>query len=245
MIVLKGINQDIMNRLKNISLFLLLSALLFNCHTEDPGPIQEDSKTFSIIDFDRLEMGSAFNIQVEEGSIFKIKARGDRRNLNDLDVYKTGNTLIVEFKNDRNRKHDTYIEITMPALRGVNFSGASISVIDGFESEGEFDFYLSGASKSQLNAGYRKINFFISGASTLRAVGLGDEMSANLSGASYLQAFDFPVREATLKLSGASISRITASNQLNVTASGASHVYYHGNPTLNAEISGASKVQKD
>jgi hypothetical protein len=34
--------------------------------------------------------------------------------------------------------------------------------------------------------------------------GLGDEINAEVSGASVLTAFDYPVREATVNLSGAS-----------------------------------------
>ncbi len=85
-------------------------------------------------------MGSAFNIEVEQGNAFSVKVKGDRRNIDDLNVYKNGNTLVVEFDDDdANRHHDTYISITMPSLKGVNFSGGSVSKIRGFESEEDLD----------------------------------------------------------------------------------------------------------
>lgn len=43
---------------------------------------------------------------------------------------------------------------------------------------------------------------------------------------------DFPVAEAKVDASGASIVTVNPSGTLNVDASGGSHVYYLGNPTL-------------
>src|ERR1044071_5862185 len=105
------------NHLISIVLIILSAAVLTSCYeTEDPGPIQETEKEFSEVDFDRLEMGDAFNITVEQGEFFKISARGDRRNIDDLSVKKVGSTLIIRFDDNRNRRHDTYITITMPEL---------------------------------------------------------------------------------------------------------------------------------
>lgn len=227
------------------SLLLISLLIVTSCDREDPGPLQEIHKSFSIVDFDRLEMGSALNIEVEHSNTFSVEAHGDRRNINDLEVRKSGNTLIISFDDDGERHHDTYIHITMPTLHAVNFSGASVSTISGFESDDELDFYLSGASVSQLDAAFRQVDVVISGASKLLVFGAGDEFNAEVSGASYFKAFDYPVREATLNLSGASEGRVTVTDELKVTAEGASAVLYRGDPTVTANTSGASTVQKD
>lgn len=225
--------------------FAVLGLFLSSCHHEDPGPLQEDRRDFSVIDFDRLEMGSAFNIIVEQGNSYSVTVKGDRRNINDLDVYKSGNTLIIEFEDNANRRHDTYITITMPTLKSINFSGASDSRIRGFESDDELNVFLSGASVLQLDADFREIDAIVSGASTLRLHGHGDELTANISGASNLQAFDYAVREASIDISGASEGKITATDELRVSAAGASSVLYRGDPAVSSTTSGASSVSKD
>lgn len=229
----------------SVSLCLLVAAFTGCDHTEDPGPLQESTETYSLVDFDRLEMGSAFNIRVEQANTFSIEVRGDRRNLNDLDVFKSGSTLIIKFDDNANRRHDTYITITMPKLKEVNFSGATESRIIGFESDEDLNIYLSGASVSQLDAGYRKVNLVLSGASSLHLFGLGDELKAEVSGASVLSAFDYPVGKADINVSGASSGKVTVSDELNVVAGGASSILYRGNPSVNSNVSGASSVQKD
>ena len=190
-------------------------------------------------------MGSGFNITVEQGNTFLIRAEGDRRNINDLDVYKSGNTLVIEYDEQQDRKHQTYITIQLPVLRSVIFSGGSVSVISGFESDEDLDVHLSGGSLAQLDAGYKDLNVVLSGGSTLKMHGLGDYLSADISGASLLSGFDYPVRHADVNLSGASSARLTVSDHLKVTASGASSVLYRGNPLITKTLSGESSVHSD
>lgn len=227
------------------ALAVTVFSILTSCCEEDPGPIQEVHKDYPIVDFDQLEMGSAFNIEVEQANAFSVKVKGDRRNIDDLNVYKNGNTLIVEFNDDANRHHDTYISITMPSLKGVNFSGASVSKIRGFESDEDLDFYLSGASISQLDVTYREVELVVTGASSLVLFGSGDQFNAEISGASTFKAFDYPVREAVIDISGASEGKVAVAEDLKVTAGGASTVLYRGNPSIISNTSGASTVQKD
>ncbi len=231
------------NILKTV-LAITVFSILTSCCKEDPGPIQEIRKEYPIVDFDRLEMGSAFNIEVEQGNAFSVKVKGDRRNIDDLNVYKNGNTLVVEFDDDANRHHDTYIYITMPSLKGVNFSGASVSKIRGFESEEDLDFYLSGASISQLDVNYREIDLVVAGASNLVLFGSGDQFHAEISGASTFKAFDYPVREAMIDISGASEGKIAVTEELKVTAGGASTVLYRGNPSIDFQYFGSQHGSK-
>lgn len=223
---------------------LILFGLL-SCETEDPGPVQKFDKEFSIIDFDRLEIGSALDVSVEQSNIYSIKVRGDRRNIDDLDLSKSGNTLVIKFDDNSNRIHKTYITITMPYLEGANFSGASTSRISGFESDDDLDLYISGSSVCQLNAGYREVNLSLSGSSNLLMSGLGDEINAEISGASVFTAFDYPVREANISVSGVSSGKVTVTDELNVVAADASSLIYRGNPSLTTTTSGGSTIAKD
>lgn len=234
-----------MKTLLTVLLVVPVLVLFSSCDTEDPGPLQEQTREYAIIDFDQLEMGSGFNIRVEESNTFGIRAEGDRRNIQDLEVFKSGTTLIIKYDEQSERRHQTFITIGMPALRKVNFSGGSVSVVSGFESDETLDFILSGGSVCQLDAGYRAIDLSVSGGSVMKLHGLGDELRADVSGASTLSAFDYPVRMAELVLTGASVARLTVSDHLTVNASGASKVSYRGNPQIEETSSGGSVVSRD
>lgn len=225
-------------------LLLLVVVTLASCEEEDPGPRQNDSRSYSIVDFDRLEMGDAFVVTVQQGPIFSVTAEGDRRNLDDLTIDKSGSSLIAKYNTYRNRQYLTYITITMPTLSSVNFSSAVNAKVYDFTS-GRIDVVLSGASLAQMNVDATEVFCNISGASQLRLTGEGQKIDGVISGASFLNTFDFPVLTAKLNVSGASTGRVTVSDLLNGDVSGASTVIYRGAPQLNVQVTGASVVRRD
>jgi hypothetical protein len=234
-------------KLVAITLVAIVPFVLTSCYTEDPGDLRPMRKDYGQTEFDRLEMGEAFIIRVEQGNFFSITARGDERNIDDLVVIKEGSTLIIRFDDNNNRKHQTYIDITMPELHEVNFSGASNSVVTGFaiDNDHEFKISLSGASVAQFDVDASFTDLSLSGASSITMTGEGTEVLATVSGASVLKAFNFFVEEAFVNASGASSCKVTVSDKLDVVASGASAIFYRGTPSLTTNISGGSTVQQD
>ena len=233
-----------MNNL-TISLLLLSSLVISSCNEEDPGPRQSDSRTYSIMDFDRIEAGDALIINIKQGTNFSIQADGDRRNLDDLMVYKNRSTLVLRYEHYEKRNYNTSIVITLPTLSGSDFSGAVNAQISGFMDINEFDLALSGASLAQLDLEVTELNFVLSGASQLRLTGKGEAVIGTLTGASLFSAFTYPSSQAKLIVSGASNAKVSVSQALEVNASGASLVLYRGNPQLEVEASGESIVKQE
>lgn len=225
-------------------LLLGMAVLLSSCAFEDPGPIQPGERVYELSGFSRLEMGSAFNIDVQQGTEFYIKASGDIRNIDDLNVYTSDGTLRINFKPNRiNRKHTTIITIIMPVLEGFDFSGASKSKVSGFVGD-EVSVKISGASVCELTADYNEVVLDVSGSSRLTISGSGSNLSADVSGASELHAYDYPVSKAKLQFSGASSGRVSVHDELEASASGASSIRYKGNPSVKLDLSGGSSIKR-
>jgi hypothetical protein len=246
-VVITPNNNHMTIHVKSLGYLLILSAAiaLSSCYTDDPGPLQETERHYAVADFDRIEMGDAFIVNVLQGNFFEVSARGDRRNVEDITVRKEGNTLVILYRQNKHRRYDTHITITMPELYAVNFSGASDSRVSGFGAVESFDVFLSGASRLQLDIEADQINTVLSGASYLNLRGAGDILEADVSGASVLKAFNFPVLQADLNVSGASDGNVTVSDHLAVIATGGSHVSYRGEPTVDSDVSGSSSVHHD
>jgi len=237
-------NRPIMKNLA-IATLLVSSLLLSSCLEEDPGPRQSDSRTYAITDFDRVAAGDALIITIKQGNSFSIQADGDRRNLDDLMIYKDGSTLVIRYDHYEKRQYSTSINITLPALTGSDFSSAVSANISGFTSVNQFDLSLSGASLAQLDMEVSELNFSLSGASQLQLNGKGETLNGTLSGASLISAFNFPSAQAKLIVTGASNGKVSVSQQLEVNASGASLVLYRGNPQVEIEASGESIVKPE
>jgi len=198
------------------TLFGMIALVSTSCfNNEDPGPLQEQTKVYSILDFERLEIGDAMDVTVTQGSMLLVSVNGDRRNIDDLEVSKVGNTLKMNYKSHRrsdNRQYTTYVTITMPALKGVLFSGAVNSKISGFGSESDFDITLSGASNLQASLDAPSIKVGLSGASQLDLAGSASDLQAIVSGASELRAFDLETTQPQL------MPPVQASQGINCTA---------------------------
>ncbi|TDB68049.1 GIN domain-containing protein [Arundinibacter roseus] len=244
--------QSIFNsalRLTLLTLFVstLHSCIYINTRDNDIPPRGVTSKEIDLINFDGISLGNAFVIHVSQGNEFQIRATGELNDLDDLDARVTrSGVLEIRYRNTwRARRERMEIDIVMPDLRSADFSGASVSSIQGFSSLPSLDLILSGASKLTYTGSVRNLDINLSGASELDIAGAGSSLSGEMSGASQLYAFDYEVSNADLVLSGASRARVLVTDLLKIDASGASNLRYRGTPTVDQRLSGGSTLIRE
>lgn len=201
---------------------------------------------YDIKDFDRLVISNAFKADVTEGDTFVVEVTVDDNLEQYLDVSKQGDTLTVGLKPGLNlglNRATMRATITLPGLRAIEANGASQVTLGGFESNDSLDVQASGAStvRGDIQAG--DTTFDVSGASTVRFNGQGDNGSVTVSGASTADLADFAMKDVKVDANGASTAIVTVGGRLDAQASGASKVEYLGDPTLGRiDESGASRV---
>jgi hypothetical protein len=199
-----------------------------------------------ITDFDRVDVSHAFHVNISQGDTFSVVVRADDNMVEYLEVVKQGDTLKIGLKPSSGynvREATLEAEVTMPELAGLELSGASHVVVTGFKSTKALDANLSGASRLRGDIEVGDATFDASGASRVTLNGSARNMTVEGSGASQIDLSDFAVADAKVKLSGASAATVNPSGTLDVDASGASDVYYLGDPTLGkVDTSGASSV---
>ena len=228
--------------------FILLITVFAGIFTSANAQTSEIS--INLKDFDRLQIGNAFVIDVTKASQFSIKAKGDKENLDELESFVKEGELRIKYKGDntwkRQKNGTVYLYITMPELTGVTFSGATKSTVEGFSVKGTFKLSLSGASESKINLKAENMNISLSGASSAKISGGNtSKMSIDISGASQLNAYECEAQNTKITASGASSARISVSSSLNADATGASSIRYRGSPEVNSDSSGASRISQD
>jgi Putative auto-transporter adhesin, head GIN domain len=207
----------------------------------------QNTKNFDVSNFNRLDIGSAFNINVTKGP-FKVSVKGKEDDIKDVEAKVDNGELSIRYKDKKSwsmwNNHETvYLTISMPSLRAVDFSGATTSKIAGFTSK-QLSIDLSGASKATFDISADVVDVECSGASDLILRGDADQLKVDLSGASELKASEFKVSEAVIEASGASDARVNVSNKIVANASGASDIKFKGTATnVKKSSSGASSVK--
>lgn len=188
----------------------------------------EYTRQFEAANFSRINMGGAFAVRVKQGSAFKVVADGREEDIDDLRVRVENGELHVDFRNEgilqwRNRKR-IGITVTMPDVESIHFSGATQSIITGFENIDKLDVGLSGACKALLDVRTTQLDIDLTGASKATLRGRANQLDAQLSGACKLDATNMTVGRANVNAVGASNADFGTVDDLSSKTSGASSV---------------------
>jgi len=208
------------------------------------------SQELAITGFDQVGISHAFIVDIAQGESFAVVLRVDENALEHLDVVTQGGTLKIGLKSGTTTAFSTTgltleATVTLPELTGVELSGASHGNVSGFDSGRSLDVKVSGASQLRGDIAAGDAWFDVSGASQVRLSGSAGDIRINASGASIVDLADFPASDARVEVSGASKATVNAGGRLDAEASGASTVFYVGEPTLgNVETSGASSIKR-
>ncbi len=248
---------------------VLAAALLSACTAPGPGSIISEEKDFS--NFTRVYVEGTFDIDIVQSESFSVIIRADSSFFDYVAVSQESDTLKISlnphhaFTDFTLQARTLKAEITMPALYGLNVSGASKVTASGFSSTTEdFLINISGASSLNLNkmvvkdldgevSGASKIagsinatdaSLEVSGASKVELDGSAKNIVLAVSGASKVDLADFPLDNASIDLSGASEATVHVKERLACKLSAASRLYFQGNPVMgDIEVSGASTIK--
>jgi len=187
-------------------------------------------KQFPVGDFQKLDMGGAYSIQIRQGAEFNVSADGEEEDVDDLKVTVENGTLHVKrskgFSLLNNKSWNRVgLIITMPTVESVSLSGANKARISGFTGLSKLGIDVSGASKTEIDVETNELTVELSGAS-----------KASLKG---------KARSATFDLSGACKLNATAMNfdNVDIDASGASRAEFGRVVNIKKSTSGASKIE--
>lgn len=199
--------------------------------------------------FTRVNVGSAFEVDVTQGDDYAVSVTVDDNIVQYLEVRLDGDTLRIGLRPTiRFGFGNTVLraEITMPEMEGLDLSGATRTRVRGFSSDKMLDVEVSGASTLTGDISSGEMNIEASGASRVELSGETGALDARASGASTLRLQDLASTDTRVNASGASTVVVNPSGRLTGDASGASTVRYAGSPsTVQVNTSGASSVRQD
>ena len=245
---------------------LLTSVVIAGCEGVVTGSGNLETRQFNFSDFTKLDISSAFEFEIVQSGSYSVSITADDNLFEHIQVSKEGETLRIGLKTLTSLGPVTMkTVITMPQLRGMDISGASKGSVSNFNSTenldievsgasslelveisaGDVEFDVSGASKATGDITASIVDFDVSGASTVQLEGSASDIVADVSGASRMKLAGFTVNNADVSLSGASNGTVNLSGKLDANLSGASKLEYIGEPTMGAiNTSGASTLSK-
>ena len=138
--------------------------------------------------------------------------------------------------------------IASPHLRAIQVYGASqIETLDQLTlTLPSLTLDLNGAAKADLQLNVQTLTIDAKGASKLELEGMAQDVNITIAGAGELEAEELLTTNMHINCAGASKAEVNVTNELWAQAAGASHISYHGTPSIKQKIAvGGSVIRKD
>ena len=185
------------------------------------GNIKTDERMISA--FANIDASGAFTIEWQNGAP-TLRITTDENLLPYIDNHISGDTLRLRTHEQIWPTHGIKVVIASPTRAGAKLSGA-VKLIANQIAGPKFAVGSTGATQVTLD-------------------GSVDELLADMTGASELNANGLQTKTAEISTTGAGDAEIAVANTLKVAITGAGKVTYSGNPkTIEKHITGAGSIR--
>ena len=185
------------------------------------GNIKTDERTISA--FTNIRASGAFVIEWQNGEP-SLRITTDENLLPYIETKTTGETLRLDTREQIWPTHKIKVVVSSPTRASARISGA-VRLTAHQMSGLKFAFQSTGASEIILD-------------------GSIDQLFADMTGASELNASGLQTRTAEISTTGAAEAKIAVSETLKVAITGAGEVTYTGNPkTVEKHVTGAGSIR--
>jgi hypothetical protein len=185
------------------------------------GRIATDQRT--IAEFTEIETDGAFEIEWHSGTP-ALSIITDENLLPYIENQVSGNKLRLHTRERIWPRHGIKVVVSSPTLNGAKLTGA-VRLNAKQISGPKFYFESSGAGRITLD-------------------GNVDQLLADMTGATDLNARSLQTKTAEISATGASKAEIAVSETLRVSITGAGKITYSGNPkTIEKHITGAGSIR--
>lgn len=186
------------------------------------GNVQTEKR--SVADFNAIEAGGIFDVEVVAQKEFSVEVEADDNLLQFIKTEVEGETLRLSTEKSISTKSRIRVRISAPNIENLKVSGASKLSLTNLKND--------------------SLKVDASGASKIKVDGETGNLEVELSGASRLDAENLKSENVNVDGSGASRASVNVAGDLKADLSGASKVTYTGNPrNLEKSTSGASSVR--
>ncbi|MFC2038239.1 head GIN domain-containing protein [Chloroflexota bacterium] len=218
-----------------MGVLILVSGLSAGCAgVKVQGSGNMINANLNISDFTKIKVENGFQVEVTEADSFKVTAIVDDNVLEHIDIFKSGDTLILRPKRSRSFRSATLsARVSMPDIEKIELSNGAQADIDNFDLSNDLPVTLSGGSqlKGSLSAG--DLNLSLSDGSQVTLSGSVENLVIRKgSSGSHFNLENLSARNADISLSDGSIATINVDGTLNVDIRNGSKVVYIGQPKM-------------
>ena len=214
--------------MRKLSLILLLTVFAAGCHhgmlSDIKGSGKRETEKRQIAPFTAITTEGAFNIEVTCQKDLSLEVEGDDNVIEYVSTEVSNNVLRLKNTKSYSVNEPVKIKISVPNLEGLSVSGAGQIDIKGMNNE--------------------KFEIDSNGAPAINVSGTTKLIDINTNGAGKIDTHNLRAARGVVESNGVSRVDLYVADQLDVTVSGPSSVFYQGDPVVNKTVRGPGKVEK-
>lgn len=208
-------------------LFLLLPLVAAGCHHGMRSDLKGSGKRVvekrSVTPFTAISTEGAFEIEVTSQKDLALEVEGDDNILKIVTAEVSNNVLRLKSSQSYSSDEPVKFRISVPDLSALSVAGAGHVDIKNLKND--------------------KFEIDVQGAPTISVSGNTKLVDIDSSGAGKIDTHNLHASRAVVDSKGVSRIDLDVKDQLDVTISGPSSVYYKGDPQVNKTINGPGKVE--
>lgn len=182
------------------------------------------TQSYDFDDFDRIEVGSAFELDVTVGPDASVEVTTDDNIVEHLEVKQRGDRLDLRLDGVGFRSGTLRAKVTVPDLTSLEATGATDVLVVGIDTD-DFDLDVSGASEVSLG-------------------GSADRAEIDVNGASDVDLDAFAIGDADVEINGASDVQMRSADAVSGQLNGASDLWVADDVSPNVTVQGASDLHR-
>lgn len=236
------------------SLMIIVSTLALaacNLSTDAQGSGESGGRAtvqnYNVGEFEGVSLAGSHDVIVTVGGPVTVRAEGDSKVVERLDIRVENGTLKVGTKSDRSwtigfnkDRAPVTIYVTVPSLKAASVAGSGDLRIDKVEGD---QFSASVAGSGDLQVGALKVNnadFSVAGSGDIRAAGTAATTKASIAGSGDIDITGLQSRDSNVSVVGSGDVRAHATQTAQVSIMGSGNVTMAGGArcTVNKRGSG-------
>lgn len=199
-------------------------------------------------DYDGIQVGGFYEVELIEGSEGKITLEGEDNILEYIETKVRAGKLIIKSVDNMNLRASKKVLVIVPVqhIDHIRLSGSGKVIGKNTFDTNHLKIRASGSRNLDLALDLETLSITSSGSSRINLKGNSGDLEVTTSGSSIINAYELEVEEAKIVLSGSSKVRVTVTKGINARVSGSGNITYKGNPDkIDTKTSGSGKINKN
>ena len=216
---------------------------------EPAGSREMAQRSYQVGDFNAVALGGHHNVVVTVGPAVSVRAEGEVRELDRLEIKVEDGSLEIGTKRDKRWKHGwrnskpVTVYVTVPALRAAAIGGSGDMRIDRVEGD-RFEAAIGGSGNmdiAQMRVG--EAGFSIAGSGNIQAVGSAGKSDVSIAGSGDVNVSAVESRTTSVSIVGSGDVSARAMETANVSIMGSGDVSISGPAKCSVSKMGSGDVR--